>query len=933
MKKLLLLFLFEGLVTVLYADTYKIIKLSTPTIVIGNKTCKEGSMFHDNEAIIWTGNDQGLWARNMDKRTYHYFAAQAFKSRKCKSPAEYFRTNKMSTRSGGFDMVIEHIPGNDIKEKRIALVIGNANYTIEKSLSTPIPDAQSISKKLAELGFDVYTLFDANKGSMEGAIKKFSSYAVAYETALVYYAGHGSQFNGDTYLKPVDAVVQTTYDVLNSQLWIPAKRIVSFLNDIHTLKTRLFFIDACRTTENLLVSRGETDDNVLDTDELKEGMIVYSTRHGYEAYDEDGNLAAHSPFATAVIKHISTPNISIGDFITDVMNEVKQQTNVPPYPHPQEPRSIPTLTHRFYFNPIQKDRASIPVEIAVNNESEEEHKTLAIATANPTTPEEYYETGMSLYKKKEYSKAISWFTKSASASYAPAQAMLGVCYHWGEGINNDYGIAKDYYEKAAKKNNAKAINGLGLLYEDGLGVKKDIKKAIKYFNNAAKLGYGAGYYNLALIYMTGKNGKTDYERALEMFKGGAKLNHPRCTSALGLLYENGYGTEINMKKAIEYYHKGVELNDEVAAYRLGLLYRDGEEDLLIQNPKRAAQLFERCKSSGEGQYELAKCYRDGFGMKKDELLAAEAFKRAAEIGHMEAQHETGNCFLYGKGFEKDERQAVVWYEKAALQGYAEAQNAVGYCYSNGYGVDQNYDIANAWFKKSADQNYAWAQYNLGLSFQNGLGYEKDDTQAVVWYEKAATNGLRVAQYRLGICYEYGLGVKEDMNKALEWYEKSAVQNYTDAMTHLANLYYEGKVVKKNHELAFDWWQKAAKLGSAVAQYNTGLCYEFGWGVQKNINKALEWYEKSAVQNYTDAMTHLANLYYEGKVVKKNHELAFDWWQKAAKLGSAVAQYNTGLCYEFGWGVQKNINKALEWYEKSAIQNNANAIQARDRLKK
>lgn len=853
MKKLLLLFLFEGLVTVLYADTYKIIKLSTPTIVIGNKTCKEGSMFHDNEAIIWTGNDQGLWARNMDKRTYHYFAAQAFKSRKCKSPSEYFRTNKMSTRSGGFDMVTEHNNRSSIKEKRIALVIGNANYTIEKNLRTPIPDAQSISKKLAELGFDVYTLFDASKEKMDMAISKFSSYAVAYETALVYYAGHGSQLNGDTYLKPVDAVVQTTYDVINSQLWIPAKRIVSFLNDIHTLNTRLFFIDACRTTENLLVSRGETDDNVLDTDELKEGMIVYSTKHGYEAYDEDGIFAAHSPFASAVIKYISTPNISIGDFVTDLMNEVKLQTNVPPYPHPQEPRSIPTLTHRFYFNPIQEGQTYIPVEKAVNNGVVEDNNIASNAIANPTTPEEYYEAGMSLYQNKEYSKAFGWFLKSASANYAPAQAMLGVCYHWGEGTNSDYSIAKDYYQKAAKKNNAKAINGLGFLYEEGLGVKKDIKKAINYFSKAAKLGYGAGYINLARIYLNGKNGKTDHELAIENLKNGAKLNHPRCISTLGYIYEYGYRTEINMEKAIEYYHKGVELNDELAAYQLGLLYRDGAGSYLIKNPERAAQLFMLCKSSGDGQYELAKCYRDGFGVKKDDRLAAEAFKRAAELGHMEAQFETGACYFIGKGFKKDEKQAVVWYEKAALQGYAQAQNAVGLCYSGGHGVDQNIDIANAWFKKSADQGYAWAQYNLGLSYQYGWGFKKDLSEAVKWYTKAAHNGLSAAQYNLALCYENEWGVQKDMTKALEWYEKAALQNYTKAMDQLAYIYYNGIGVENNQKQAFYWWEKAAILGDDIAQYNTGLCYEFAWGVQKDITKALEWYEKSALQNYENAI--------------------------------------------------------------------------------
>lgn len=824
MKKLILFCLSLIIIVTASAEKYKIVKLSTKTIIIGGKTCKEGSLFSDSETIIWSSDEQGFWARNIEKGTYNYFAAQAFQSRKSRTAFEYLRTNKMSTRSGGFDLTLQHSSESAINERRIALVIGNANYIAEKNLSTPIPDVISVSKKLSELGFNVYVLFDATKTAMSEAIKKFCSYATKYETALVYYAGHGCQFSNDTYLIPVDAVVETTSDLkLNERddekPWIPTKRLVSFLNDVRALKTRLLLIDACRTTNKLLTARGEKEHNIFNTDELNDGIVFYSTKHGYEAYDEDGGIEVHSPFASAVIKHIATPNISVGDFFTDVTNEVKLLTSVPPYPYPQEPRQIPTLAHRFYFNPsgAKQTNWSVVKKLSDNISGNSDGDSQVMAISTPTTPEAFYETGMSFYQQKDYVKAVSWFIKSAAANYAPAQAIMGICYQEGEGVNKDYGIARDYYEKAAKKNNAKAINGLGRLYTHGLGVEKNMKKAIKYFERAARLGYGAGYYNLGLIYSYINDGvMVNPQKAFEMFNAGAELKHSSCMTMMGYFYENGLGVETNIPKAIEYYNKGIELGEETCAYLLGILYRDGK--VVVQNPELAAKLFAKCESFGHGQYELALCYRDGFGVDKNLKRSAELFTKAAEQGLSEAQHELGDCYLYGRGVEKNEKKAVMWNEKAALQGNAFAQNTMGYLYSNGYGVVQNYDIANNWFRKAADQGHGTALCNLGVSYENGLGVQPNIEEALKYYTKAANQGSMQGQYQLGLCYA------------------------------------EGKGVDKNSVEALRWYIKAANQGLAEAQYHVGVCYENGKGVfNKDITKALEWYEKAAAQNYQDAI--------------------------------------------------------------------------------
>jgi len=670
MKKLLLSTLtIIACVVSVHAEKCKITKLSTPTITIGGKVCQEGSIFDDKETITWSSDEQGFWCRNMEKGTYNYYAAKAFKSRKCKTAFEYLRTNKMSTRSGGFDITIDRNPDRTFQDRRIALVFGNSNYIAEQNLRTPIPDAISISEKLSDMGFNVYVVFDAGKAAMDEAVKKFCGYADNYETALIYYAGHGSQFAGDTYLIPVDAVVETSIDVM--ERCVAAKRIISFLNDVESLKTRLVLIDACRTSNKLLASRGNSDTNMFNTDELNEGIIIYSTKHGFEAYDEDGLTSMHSPFASAVINNIDKPNLSIGDFVSDVMLEVKSLTSIPPYPYPQEPRSIPTLTHRFYFNPVEQNERTVGSIITRSSMRDDESRTKKRTTliTNPATPEGYYETGMYYYQKEDYTNAVRWFLRSASADYAPAQAILGVCYYDGEGVTKDYSIARDYFEKAVLKNNAKAINGLGILYLYGRGVEKDIKKGMKLMEKAGKLGYGVSYNNLGLIYYEGEYVKQNYQKSLQMFKLGAELNNADCMYNIGCFYYQGLYVTENKEEAMKWFKKAAE------------------------------------EGFAKAQNDLGYWYSEGIGVTQDYDEAVKWWTKAAEQGNAEAQHWLGFCYAYGYGVAVNKEEAVKWFKKSAEQGNSMAQYQLALHYHTGEGVAQDLDEAVKWYKKAAEQNH------------------------------------------------------------------------------------------------------------------------------------------------------------------------------------------------------------------------------------
>ena len=85
--------------------------------------------------------------------------------------------------------------------QRIALVIGNETYA-ERPLQNPVNDAEAVSAKLKTLGFEVTTLKNATLTEMRIATKRFGRLARqgGNTDAVVFFAGHGIQFDGVNYL-------------------------------------------------------------------------------------------------------------------------------------------------------------------------------------------------------------------------------------------------------------------------------------------------------------------------------------------------------------------------------------------------------------------------------------------------------------------------------------------------------------------------------------------------------------------------------------------------------------------------------------------------------------------------------------------------------------------------------------------------------------
>jgi uncharacterized caspase-like protein len=93
---------------------------------------------------------------------------------------------------------------SSLSGRRVALVIGNGAYVHVKALPNPSNDARSIAKSLRDIGFSVTEGIDLDRGGMQTMIRDFLREAARAQVAMVYFAGHGVQFDGRNYLVPVD---------------------------------------------------------------------------------------------------------------------------------------------------------------------------------------------------------------------------------------------------------------------------------------------------------------------------------------------------------------------------------------------------------------------------------------------------------------------------------------------------------------------------------------------------------------------------------------------------------------------------------------------------------------------------------------------------------------------------------------------------------
>lgn len=391
---------------------------------------------------------------------------------------------------------------------RVALVIGIADYQGIGALKNTVNDAKTISDTLEEIGFDVTTLLNATSAQMRSALDDFAFHSETADLALIYYAGHGVEVQGENFLLPVDADVQSNLDIQRQS--ISLKELLTAVE--YARKMRIVILDSCRNNpfkDAINFTQSSTTESATENAARGSGglalptpdrgtLVSFAAKDGNVALDGEGE---NSPFATALAQKLKEPNLEISLMFRQVRDQVLKATF-----NRQEPHTYGSLSGVPFYLAGSNENAQAELAdrtVAWSSLRPEQEAQLAKLAEGGDTRSMLGLGYMSLNPAEgrfDPQEAVELFTRAADAGSPEAQFELAKLYEKGLGVARDEALALNYYRLAADQEFADAINDLGFLtYQGGLGLTKDPQAALALFERAADLRHPQAMFNFAAL--------------------------------------------------------------------------------------------------------------------------------------------------------------------------------------------------------------------------------------------------------------------------------------------------------------------------------------------------------------------------------------------------------------------------------------------------
>lgn len=226
--------------------------------------------------------------------------------------------------------------------------------------------------------------------------------------------------------------------------------------------------------------------------------------------------------------------------------------------------------------------------------------------------------------------------------------------------------------------------GIGL----STGMTPEARKSFQAFEKKAESGDSAAQYRLASILESGWDSiNPDSARSLNLLVRSALAGYPPAMNYLGYLYSTGFkfgdkqGLNANIDSALFWLKKSADAGDAKGMSNLAFL--------LLNFPDSINKI------SGISSNILTREQRDS--------LAAHYLKLAAESGQTTAQSMLGDLYRDGRGVQKDTLRAADYYEQALRGGLRDAEPKL-------YAL-----MASKWLALSQAESY-----DLGIKYYDGL---------------------------------------------------------------------------------------------------------------------------------------------------------------------------------------------------------------------
>ncbi|MBL4919085.1 caspase family protein [Szabonella alba] len=392
--------------------------------------------------------------------------------------------------------------------ERIALVVGVAGYEHIEPLDNTVNDARLIAKTLEDIGFTVTLVTDPGYADLAREMESFAFQSETAELALIYFAGHGIEVQGENFLVPADADVRSNRDVQRQS--VSLNDLLATVDRARVM--RIVILDSCRNNpfgDGLDLAALETPETPVEGARGTGGLappspdrgtlVAFAAKDGQVALD---GLEGNSPFALALADRMKQPGLEISLMFRQVRDKVLDVTG-----NQQEPHTYGALSGvPFYLaGPAEGDDGTANADLRVawsGIRPDQESQLVALADLGDTRSM----VGLAYMRlnpqadRFDPAEAVTLLTRAAEAGSPEAQFELAKLYESGIGVGVDPARALELYQAAAAQDFADAINDLGFLHYQGeLGLPADPQAALKLFERAADLRHPQALFNFSAL--------------------------------------------------------------------------------------------------------------------------------------------------------------------------------------------------------------------------------------------------------------------------------------------------------------------------------------------------------------------------------------------------------------------------------------------------
>jgi TPR repeat protein len=250
-------------------------------------------------------------------------------------------------------------------------------------------------------------------------------------------------------------------------------------------------------------------------------------------------------------------------------------------------------------------------------------QTAYIQQTTPSRTDSIADHANDLYEQGRYTEAYPLVEQMAKGNYPNWQRLLGNMYENGQGVQQDYHLAKKWYQKAADQGREDAV----------LALKELRRKEQQSESNALKAHFAA---------ITAVHPDLDEIIKDPKFNDWVVSQPKKLRAQYGRIRKKGTANEIITM---------------LSAYKLDIREREEMQTQIQQIPTTHTITPEDVARRAYDLYELGRY---------DEALPL--YQQAAEQGLASAQYNLGVMYHTGHGVAKDISTAIYWYRKAADQG-------------------------------------------------------------------------------------------------------------------------------------------------------------------------------------------------------------------------------------------------------------------------